>query len=168
VPSCVSGNSPAAAIPGARGNGKGLFRNSAASGERGGGKVGRGPCPRSALQRPASVSSRYCAFCAWNRHASRCDVRCAPASRGCRRRQRGRQSAHAIVQPELRGQDRGTSLIAVLTDVAKVASFGFRERSHGPIVDHQYINAAESSARARARSRNRAAARMKNAEYPSR
>jgi len=45
---------------------------------------------------------------------------------------------------QLRSQDSGAHLVAVLADLPEVAALGFRKRSHYPVVDHQDIDAAES------------------------
>ena len=44
---------------------------------------------------------------------------------------------------QLRGQDCRAGLIAILADLPAVAALGFRQRSHGPVVDHQHVDAAE-------------------------
>jgi hypothetical protein len=43
----------------------------------------------------------------------------------------------------LRGQNRGASLIPVLADFPEVASLGFGERTHGPVIDYQHVDSAE-------------------------
>ena len=45
---------------------------------------------------------------------------------------------------QLRSEDRRAHLVAVLADLPEVAALGFRQRSHGPVIDHQDIDAAES------------------------
>src|SRR6266851_5192999 len=68
---------------------------------------------------------------------------------------------------QLGSQESGASLIAILTDLPDFAALGFIQRSHGPVIDDQNIDATEScrrwrklpSARARSRSRNKVAAR---------
>ena len=55
--------------------------------------------------------------------------------------------ADLLVPPrdrQLRSEDGRADLIAILADLPEVAAFGFRQRGHGPIIDHQYINASES------------------------
>ena len=44
---------------------------------------------------------------------------------------------------QLRGQDRGANLVAVLADFSEVAALGFRKRSRSPVVDHQNVDAAK-------------------------
>jgi hypothetical protein len=44
---------------------------------------------------------------------------------------------------QLGGEDGRAGLIAILADLPEVAPFGFGHGSHGPVVDHQYIDAAE-------------------------
>jgi len=43
-----------------------------------------------------------------------------------------------------RGQDRRTGLVTVFANFPEVATFGFGQRSHGPVVDHQDFNATEA------------------------
>lgn len=45
---------------------------------------------------------------------------------------------------QLRSQDCRTGLIPVFTDFPEVAAFGFGERSHRPVIDHQYLDAAQA------------------------
>src|SRR6267378_3574971 len=45
---------------------------------------------------------------------------------------------------QLRGEDGRADLIAVFADLPEVAAFGFGERSHGPVVDHQDIDTAQA------------------------
>ena len=45
---------------------------------------------------------------------------------------------------QLGRHDHGAHLITILTDLPEVTAFGFRQRGHGPVVDDQDIDAAES------------------------
>jgi hypothetical protein len=56
-------------------------------------------CAISVRIRQEKLSS-YHASCAWNRPASRCDERCEPCGRGCRRQRWDRRSARAILRRE--------------------------------------------------------------------
>ncbi len=44
---------------------------------------------------------------------------------------------------QLRSQDRGARLVAILADLLEVAAFRFTERRHRPVVDHQHFDATE-------------------------
>ena len=45
---------------------------------------------------------------------------------------------------QLGSEDGRARLVAILTDLPEVTPLGFGQRSHGPVVDHQHIDAAES------------------------
>ena len=45
---------------------------------------------------------------------------------------------------KLRSQNRRARLISVFADFPEVAPLGFRQRSHGPVIDHQHIDAAQA------------------------
>jgi hypothetical protein len=49
-----------------------------------------------------------------------------------------------LTDRQLRGQNRGATLIAILADLPKVPTFVFPEGGHGPVIDDQYIDAAET------------------------
>ena len=54
--------------------------------------------------------------------------------------------ADLLVPPrdrQLRGQDRGAHLVAILADLPEVAALRFRQRCHGPVVDHQNVDAGK-------------------------
>ena len=44
---------------------------------------------------------------------------------------------------QLRSEDRRAGLVAILADLPEVTALGFAHRSHGPVVDHQHVDAAE-------------------------
>jgi len=48
-----------------------------------------------------------------------------------------------LADRKLRGEQRGTCLVAILADFPKVPTFGFAERGHGPVIDDEHIDAAE-------------------------
>ena len=84
-----------------QGKPSGAKRGTAPQTEKGARGKGRQPLsPPSAHRNPASVSSPYCASCAWNRLSSRCGGHCEPAGRGCCRRLWRRRSARASAPPE--------------------------------------------------------------------
>jgi hypothetical protein len=45
---------------------------------------------------------------------------------------------------QLRRENQRVDLMAVLTNLPEVPTLWFRQRCHGPIVDHQHINLAQS------------------------
>ena len=45
---------------------------------------------------------------------------------------------------ELRSEDGRAGLIAILADFPEVVAFGFGQRSHGPVVDDENVDTAES------------------------
>lgn len=45
---------------------------------------------------------------------------------------------------QLRSQDCGAHLIAILAYLPEIAALGFRQRSHRPIVDHKNIDTSQS------------------------
>ena len=44
---------------------------------------------------------------------------------------------------KLRGQNRRARLVAILADLPEVAALSFGQRCHGPVIDHQHVDAAE-------------------------
>ena len=72
-------------------------RRAAASGERGAGKGAAAPFPAQHWSGLADLntSTTFHVFSSSNRHAFRCDVRCEPVGRGCRRPRSDRRSVHA-------------------------------------------------------------------------
>ena len=46
---------------------------------------------------------------------------------------------------QLRSEDGRANLVAILADLPDVATLAFVQRRHGPVVDHQNIDATESS-----------------------
>ena len=44
---------------------------------------------------------------------------------------------------QLGGEDGRAGLIAILADLSEIAPLGFSQGSHGPVVDHQHVDAAE-------------------------
>ena len=49
-----------------------------------------------------------------------------------------------VCNRQLGGQNGRPRLVTILADLPEVASFGFRQRGHGPVADDQDIDAAES------------------------
>jgi hypothetical protein len=41
---------------------------------------------------------------------------------------------------KLASQDRGAELVAIFADFEEVATLGFGQRSHGPIIHHEHID----------------------------
>ncbi len=44
---------------------------------------------------------------------------------------------------QLRGEDGGTGLVAILADLPDFAALGFIQRHHGPIIDDQNVDATQ-------------------------
>jgi hypothetical protein len=45
---------------------------------------------------------------------------------------------------QLRSEDGGASLVAILADLPNFATLAFIQRSHGPVIDNQNIDASQS------------------------